>query len=245
MKLLLKKRFSNLHFFVINNYDFLQVLNIPNEYKNLDKPKVIIFKNYDEYINIYTDSFEYEKLTYFIKSYVYPLLNRLSIGNYIHVVNEKINFMVLLFYKAENINQELAANMAEYAKKLRGNVFFMYGCLEDQNQTTLALDFDVIENPQQLPQILVQEYINRGDRVKILRYKSETINSLNQIDVFLSNYLEHKLKPFLRSEKLPLVFKNNIYNLVGSNFESFINDNNYFDIVFFTKKNCGLCVEEF
>jgi thioredoxin-related protein len=53
------------------------------------------------------------------------------------------------------------------------------------------------------------------------------------------------LKKYLKSEKAPSILQkhNNIYQLVGENFESITLSEDKFVFVFFTRRNCGLCNE--
>ncbi len=54
------------------------------------------------------------------------------------------------------------------------------------------------------------------------------------------------LKKYLKSERLPnnqQLKVNNMYQLVGENFESIVMKENEFVFVMFTRRNCGLCNE--
>jgi len=54
------------------------------------------------------------------------------------------------------------------------------------------------------------------------------------------------LKKYLKSERLPnnqQLKVNNVYQLVGENFENIVMKENEFVFVMFTRRNCGLCNE--
>ena len=225
--------FEDLNFFSIDNITFISQLNIDEKHKNTDS-KIIIFKKYDEHINIYDSEFTYENLYNFIKTYTYPIVNTLSTNNYLYVINTRYSHMVLLF--KDEIDSDLLDNFQIHSPKFRGKIFSMYGLLSDQKQTVLGIDFAIKEN--ELPCVVIQLFNPEGVR----RYKTINVNE-NKMNEFFSNFQNGKLKRFLKGEKIDMSnIEDNVHRLVATNFKEFLNSDKYI-LMYFFKKNCGLCPE--
>jgi thioredoxin 1 len=232
--------FNDLHFYQMTNQTLIDTLNIESKYKN-SEPKIIIFKNYDERISIYSgDTNNFTKIENFIKAYTYPLVNKFTSTNYLYAVNNRLTFSVMLF----NGNDSLLEEFKESATKLRGNVFFMHGNLSEQSQTTLAIDFEVKE--EDLPVIVIQDYSSKDKTV--VRYKLSQIHSesSDKVSEFFLKYKYNALRRFLKSQNEPSqVLNGNIFNLVRSNFNRILVEENEdkYALVYFERRNCGPCLE--
>lgn len=244
----LTETFMDLNFVHIDNLDFINQLAINENDKNLNQ-KIIIFKKFDDLINVYNSDFKsYEKLEKFIRTYSYPIINQFSQTNFLYIVNSQLSYAVLVLPNKNELKEDLLENIYdEYynvAKNHRAELFFLYGNLDDQSQTTLSLDFEIEET--ELPVFVIQ-YTDMKDKI-FKRYKEKVeLDKLNEISEILNKYKYGALRRFLRSEKLPkqqMLDDSNVYNLVRKNFkELVVEKEDKWAIVYFTRRNCPQCIE--
>ena len=77
---------------------------------------------------------------------------------------------------------------------------------------------------------------------KVMEWTSSSKTILQVINIINSG----NLKKYLRSEKVEegrIMKENNVYRLVGDNFDNFISNQDKWTIVFFTRKKCSMCDE--
>lgn len=236
-------RFQDLHFYHITNSSILKHINTTASIKD---PSVIIMKEYDEKGNVFEGPFLESNLEDFIRIYSRPVLSPLNSDSYMYIMNEKKTFIALLVEEDEDeINQVLEERFYQNCLKYRSKIIGFFGDM----YTTLTNEFNI--KKAELPVMLIEEFVE-GNVIR--RFKS-VHNDLqgDGMDKFFENYFsgnlilnEGSLKKYLKSEKVPegqIIRENNIYRLVGDNFENFISNQDKWIIVFFTRKKCSMCDE--
>ena len=242
--------FPDRTFYKISNFSLIENLNIPKENKNL-KPKVLIFKIFDDNLNIFSPKketdFNSTNIESFIKAYTIPALNYFTSSNH---VNNKIEFTILVVNSNKTLNLEedvygpagleLYKEYYTQAIKYRGKMFFMIATYNDLSQTTINQDFDFTESD--LPIILINGY--NAEQTKNERYKSIP-NNLDNLSEFFEKYKYRVLPRFYISEPLPtnpFVYVN-VHKLVRKNFFDLVINSNENFLVYLVRRNCGLCNE--
>jgi len=196
-------------------------------------------KIYDEKVNVFEVEFTESNLEEFIRIYSRPVLSPLNSDSYMYIMNEKKTFIALLVEEDDDeSNQILEEKFYQNCLKYRSRIMGFYGDM----YTTLTKEFNL--KKAELPVMLIEEFI-QGNVLR--RYKS-VHNDLqgDGMDKFFENYFTGNLKKYLRSEKVEegrIMKENNVYRLVGDNFDNFISNQEKWTIVFFTRKKCSMCDE--
>lgn len=240
-------------FYKISNQTILDMLNIKQEYKNFS-PKILIFKTFDDNLNVFSPKniadFNAKNIENFIRGFSQPAINSFSPNNHIYVVNNKVEFTILVVNSNKTIDfhediyapegLQLYKDFYNEAMKYRGKVFFMLANFSDLSQTTIPQDFEFSE--ADLPIVIINGF--NSEKTKNERYKSAS-NDLEILSEFYEKYKYKALTRFLKSEDLPSnpYIHSNIYKLVRKNFFDLVVDSDKHFLVYLVRRNCGLCNE--
>jgi len=247
------ENFGETNFMKLSNQTIVEMLNIKQEYKNLS-PKILIFKTFDDNLNIFSpknlDDFNAKNIKNFIRGFIHPAIHSFSSNNHIYVVNNKVEFTILVVKSNKTIdfNEDIYApeglqlykNFYNEAMKYRGKVFFMLANFSDLSQTTIPQDFEF--NEANLPIVIINGY--NSEKTKNERFKSSQIE-LENLPEFYEKYKYKALPRFLKSEDLPSnpFVHTNVYKLVRKNFFNLVVDSDKHILIYLVRRNCGLCIE--
>jgi len=247
------ENYGEILFLKITNRSIIEKLNIKEEYRNLS-PKILIFKTYDDNLNIYSPKnlgdFNEDKIEHFIRSFSQPAIKAFNPINHMYVVNNKNEFTVLIVNSNKTIDfnediystdgLQLYKEFYNEAMQYRGKITFMLANYTDISQTTISQDFDI--SLADLPILIINGY-NSG-KTKIERFKS-TKEDLDNLADFYNKYKYKALPRFLKSEELPAnqFIHTNVYKLVRKNFFNLVVDSDKHFLIYLVRRNCGLCTE--
>lgn len=247
------ENFGEAIFMKLSNQTLIDMLNIIQEYKNLS-PKILIFKTFDDNLNVFSPKnsakFNAKNIVNFIRGFSQPAINAFSSNNHIYVVNNKIEFAILVVNSNKTIDfnddiyapegLQLYKDFYTEAMKYRGKVFFMLANFTDLSQTTIPQDFEF--NEKDLPIVIINGY--NPEKTRNERFKSSS-DDLDNLTEFYEKYKYKALPRFLKSEDLPnKVFVHpNVYKLVRKNFFNLVVDSDNHFLVYLIRRNCGLCNE--
>jgi hypothetical protein len=238
------EEYHSIKFFAIDKFEFIKNFKISEDDRNLN-PKIIILKIYDDFINVYNeDIFDYGKVSDFLRTFVYPVATKFTSADYFHLLNKHLTFAVLLVKDYKNDSLKLIEDFKQPAAENRGKISFLYGKFEDTHQTTLSFEFEIEE--VDLPICVIYKYSNEEKRA--IRYKltKEFAGKSENVIQFVNDYVNGKLKRYLKSEALPTkgdFLEENVYHLVRNNFDKIVLEENFNRWVFvlFIRGSCGQC----
>ncbi len=238
------EEYPNIKFLGIDNFELIKNLKISDSNLNLD-PKIIILKIYDDFINVYNDDiFNVEKVSNFLRTFVYPVVTRFTSSDYFHLINKHITFAVLLVKDYKNDSLKLIEEFQKPAAQYRGKISFLYGKLDDTHQTTLPFEFEIEE--EDMPICVIYKYSPEEKRGIRYILNKEFADKSDNVLQFVDDFVNGKLKRFLKSEGLPKkgdFLEENVYHLVRNNFDKILlgENINRWVLVLFIRGSCGQC----
>lgn len=238
------QEYPNIKFVGIDKFELIKNFKISDSNLNLN-PKLIILKIYDDFINVYIDDiFNFEKVSTFLRTFVYPVATRFTSSDYFHLINKHMTIAVLLVKDYKNDSLKLIEEFKKPAEQYRGNISFLYGKFDDTHQTTLAFEFEIEEND--MPICVIFKY--SPEEKRWIRYKlnKEFADKSDNVLQFIDDFVNGKSKRFLKSEALPKkgdFLEENVYHLVRNNFDKILlgENINRWVLVLFIRGSCGQC----
>ncbi|XP_032825787.2 protein disulfide-isomerase-like [Petromyzon marinus] len=205
--------------------------------QGVEKDGLVLFKKFDEAKVFYDGAINKESVLKFIQRHELPMVVEFSseIANKLFSNSVKVHNVLFFSNGTENL-QEIKNNFREVAPEFRDKILFV------------SIDADVEENKQVLeffgveaedcPTLRLIEVEKTMDKFK----PDSDDFSAESLRAFCSGFVEGTLKPFLKSEEVPVDWDHGtVQVLVGKNFEevAFDNDKNVF--VKFYAEWCGHC----
>src|SRR5689334_19494017 len=83
------EKFQHLHFYCFTNTSIFHHLNVS---ETPPQSSIIIFKTFDEEVNVYSGFFTNEDVHKFIKVFSRPVLSKLNGDSYLYIMNQRISF---------------------------------------------------------------------------------------------------------------------------------------------------------
>jgi protein disulfide-isomerase A1 len=195
---------------------------------------IVLFKKFDEPKVVHSGATDVESIKAFINEHKDP-----SVFNFDQKTAQKIFgegkdalFLIVSDNEAGAKAQEAVRGVA---KELKGKLALSIAKIEDNFGSRLAEYIGVTK--EHLPAIrLVRPSKNN------LKYLFEHDISIETIRSFFSDFVENKLKPFFKSEKLPEPdHEENVKIVVGKNFDSVVINNDKNVLVEYYAPWCGHC----
>jgi len=149
------------------------------------------------------------------------------------IYDEKVNVFEVEFTES-NLEEFIRIYSRPVLSPLNSDSY-MY--IMNEKKTFIALLVE--EDDDESNQILEEKFYQN-----CLKYRSRIMGFYG--DMYTTLTKEFNLKKYLRSEKVEegrIMKENNVYRLVGDNFDNFISNQDKWTIVFFTRKKCSMCDE--
>ena len=197
----------------------------------------VIFKNFDEKKNIFSDILSASNLVKFVNIYSYPKVIDFSKDTSYLIFTKRIPSLVIFTLK----NAKFYEEQLKLLKKI-------YPIVKDKLKLFLIDKREVMAG--RLAEYCRISLINIP-KVFIIHAKSETptkfemteeINEKNLIK-FIDKWSKGELKPFIRSEKIPKNNNDDLFTLVGYNFNEEVLENDKDVLIYFVSPWCKICQE--
>ena len=222
--------YNNIKFYISSN----EVLTNASQ----SNSSIVIFKYFDEKINIYEGNYEVNNILKFIESHMFPIVIPLNKDHYLEEVSDKHRMSIILFKsKNSQISEELDLLYKNLAKKYKENLSFFISYLDTSSERKLAEFFTFQE--ESLPRIGVVHFNNEST---FYRFPYKTITEEN-LSLFLDELIERKIPRYFKSEEIPIGNSGPIIKIVGDSWNDWVIKNNKEVLVYFYAPWCYKCKE--
>lgn len=196
----------------------------------------VLFRNFDESPVVYSGSTSSSAVIDWMNAQSVPTL--IDFGDdYIEPIFGQRKAAVFLFRNTEDDESDFSKTFADAALKLKGDILFVKSGVKDGIQHRLAEFIGVEES--MLPTIRI---LNPAKNMAKFTYEG-SVKELNfdALKVFVDNFKEDKLVPFLKSADIPEDNSEPVKILVGKNFKEMVYDSGNDVLVKFYAPWCGHC----
>lgn len=199
-----------------------------------EKDSVVLFKKFDEKRNDLKGEITKEKINEFIKSHSTPLVMKFD-DKCAQVIFGK-NQPGLFLYRDKNSekSKEYEEIMRKVAEKVKGKLQVVVSDIKEGLESRLA-DYVGVKS-EDLPSVRIAD--TRVDLKKYIMQGEITVENINK---FVDDWDEGKLKPHLKSQEIPKTQDKPVYTIVGKSFEDVVINSDKDVLVKFYAPWCGHC----
>ncbi|CAL0321931.1 unnamed protein product [Lupinus luteus] len=225
---------DDVNFYQTVNPDVAKLFHID---PNVKRPALVLIKKEDEKLNHFDGQFAKSEIEKFVTTNKLPLVTVFTMEGAPEIFENPTKnqvFIYLLLFATSNDSEKLIPVFREAAKNFKGKLIFVY--VESDNEE--------VGKP-------VSEYFGiGGDAPKVLAYTGNedgqkfVLNgevTFDNIKVFGENFLEGKLKPYLKSDPVPESNDGDVKIVVGSNFDEIVLDESKDVLLEIYAPWCGHC----
>ena len=212
---------------------------VSNEKEVLDKYQVkagsvTLFKKFDEGRNDLTENITEEKINEFINAHSTPLVMKFD-DKAAQLIFGK-NQPALVLYRDKNSEKtaELDKIMTEYAPEITGKLQVVITDIKEGLESRLAEYIGV--KAEDLPTVRIHD-----TRVDLKKYNLVGDITKENIQKFVKDWEDGKLKPTLKSQEIPEKQDKPVYTIVGKSFEDVVINSDKDVLVKFYAPWCGHC----
>ncbi|OIW03929.1 hypothetical protein TanjilG_30205 [Lupinus angustifolius] len=221
---------DDVNFYQTVNPDVAKLFHID---PNVKRPALVLIKKEDEKLNHFDGQFAKSEIENFVTTNKLPLVTVFTMEGAPEIFENPTKYQLLLF-ATSNDSEKLIPVFREAAKSFKGKLIFVY--VESDNEE--------VGKP-------VSEYFGiGGDAPKVLAYTGNEDGkkfvlddevTFDNIKVFGENFLEGKLKPYLKSDPVPESDDGDVKIVVGSNFDEIVLDESKDVLLEIYAPWCGHC----
>ena len=212
---------------------------VSNEKEVLEKYQVkagsvTLFKKFDEGRNDLTENITEEKINEFINAHSTPLVMKFD-DKAAQLIFGK-NQPALVLYRDKNSEKtaELDKIMTEYAPEITGKLQVVITDIKEGLESRLAEYIGV--KAEDLPTVRIHD-----TRVDLKKYNLVGDITKENIQKFVKDWEDGKLKPTLKSQEIPEKQDKPVYTIVGKSFEDVVINSDKDVLVKFYAPWCGHC----
>lgn len=221
---------DDVSFYQTVNPDVAKLFNID---ANVKRPALVLLKKEPEKLSLFDGQFTKSAIAEFVFANKLPLVTTFTRESAPLIFESEIKKQVLLF-ATSNDSERVLPTFEDAAKLFKGKLIFVY----------VELDNEDVGKP-------VSEYFGvPGDASTVLAYTGnddarkfilEGELTLENIKVFGENFLEDKLKPFMKSDPVPETNDGDVKIVVGNNFDEIVLDESKDVLLEIYAPWCGHC----
>ncbi|KAL2983964.1 hypothetical protein AAZX31_12G064800 [Glycine max] len=197
------------------------------------RPALILLKKEEEKLNHFDGQFVKAEIADFVTSNKLPLVTIFTRESAPVIFESQIKKQLLLFVTS-NDTEKFVPVFKEAAKKFKGKLIFVHVELDNEDVGKPVADYFGITGNG--PKVLA--YTGNDDGRKFLLDEELTVDT---ITAFGNDFLEEKLKPFLKSDPVPESNDGDVKIVVGNNFDEIVLDESKDVLLEIYAPWCGHC----
>lgn len=199
-------------------------------------PAVILYRKFDEAVTEYPypiSSLTTTDLETWIKELAVPILDQVNADNYQVYAQSGKPLAYLFLDPSDAKKDEYLELVRPVAAKYKGKVNFVWIDAIQFGDHAKSLNL----NEAKWPAFVVQDL---GKQLKYPYDQSKALDAAD-IDALVEGYLDGKIEPSLKSQPIPEEQKENVFELVGKQFDEVVFDDSKDVFVEFYAPWCGHC----
>ena len=201
---------------------------------NATEGKVSLFKKFDELQNHLHEDLSEESIKKFISTHGSPLVMGFDEKSAQLVFGKNTPGLFLYRDKNAENTESLDKTVKELAQKLKGKIQVVITDIKEGLETRLAEYIGI--KSEDLPTVRIHD--TRQDLKKYTLAQDLTSENISK---FVEDWIAGNLKASLKSEEIPATQPDNVYTLVGKNFNDIVLDPTKDVLVEFYAPWCGHC----
>ncbi|KAF4556225.1 Thioredoxin-like protein 1 [Elsinoe fawcettii] len=202
------------------------------EKEGVKQPSIVLYKSFDEGKNTFSEKFDTEAITSFIKTAATPLIGEVGPETYSGYMAAGIP-LAYIFAEEQSERDELAKELKPVAEKFKGKVSFATIDAKAFGQHAGNLNLEV----GKWPAFAIQE-INKNQKFP---YAQDDKITAKAVEKFVSDFVSGKVEPSIKSEPIPESNDGPVTVIVAKNYEQIVKDDKKDVLVEFYAPWCGHC----
>ncbi|TKY67222.1 disulfide isomerase 1-4 [Spatholobus suberectus] len=200
---------------------------------SVKRPALVLLKKEEEKLNHFDGKFVKAEIADFVSSNKLPLVTTFTRESAPSIFESQIKKQLLLFVTS-NDTEKFVPVFKETAKLFKGKLIFVHVEVDNEDVgKPVAVYFGITGNA---PKVLA--YTGNDDGRKFLLDGEMTVDT---ITAFGNDFLEDKLKPFLKSDPVPESNGGDVKIVVGNNFDEIVLDESKDVLLEIYAPWCGHC----
>ncbi|KAM0786152.1 hypothetical protein ACM66B_006960 [Microbotryomycetes sp. NB124-2] len=196
-------------------------------------PTVVLYKTFDEGRNEYTGEIAADKLASFAKEHAVPLLDEISPDNFAMYAEAGLP-LAYIFVESTNAKRaEITKAIEPVARDYKGKVNFVW--IDSNKFADHAKSLNLAE--PKWPAFAIQDI---AAMTKFPLDQSQAVDE-KHVRAFVKDFVAGKIKPSIKSEKVPASQDEPVYVLVADDFDKVVDDKSKDLFVEFYAPWCGHC----
>ncbi|XP_027346620.1 protein disulfide isomerase-like 1-4 [Abrus precatorius] len=200
---------------------------------SVKRPALVLLKKEEEKLNYFDGQFVKAEIASFVSSNKLPLVTTFTRESAPSIFESQIKKQLLLFVSS-NDTEKLVPVFEEAAKFFKGKLVFVHVAMDNEDVGKPVADYFGITG--NAPKVLA--FTGNDDGRKFLLDGEVTVDN---IKAFGNNFLEDKLKPFLKSDPVPESNDGDVKIVVGDNFDEIVLDESKDVLLEIYAPWCGHC----
>ena len=205
---------------------------------NLEKnERLVIFKKFDEKKSIFNGALTSKNIINFVNIYSYPKVIEFTDDTSYLIFLKRNPSLVIFDSKGDERYKKNLKLLNDLWPKVNGKLKLFVCNIKDAMSISLAKYCFV--TPINIPKVFIVHAKTENPTKYELK---DEINEENLLK-FIDNWSKGKIKPFIRSENIPIKNDGPLFTLVGDNFKEEVFKDDKDVLVYFTSPMCRVCKE--
>jgi len=209
---------------------------IREKYHGDDNTFVTIFKRFDEYKVDYTGELESRRLKEFVNEHQFPIVIDYTEKGSERIFGQSAIPAVFLFIDQSDASTKAGEEFREVAEKLKGRAFFAQVNMTAASHSRISDFFGVTKN--RVPAVRIAQ---PTDGAAPQKYKMDDDIPSENVEEYYKDYVDGKLRTYLKSEPIPDASGDAVRTVVAQNFKKVVLDPSKDVLIEFYAPWCGHC----
>ncbi|KAL1952549.1 hypothetical protein VTO42DRAFT_4824 [Malbranchea cinnamomea] len=200
--------------------------------EEVDQPSIVLYKDFDERKDVFTDKFDADAIESFIKTASIPLVGVIGPETYASYISAGVP-LAYIFAETQEERDHFATELKPLAKKLKGSINFATIDAKAFGAHAGNLNLD----PEKFPAFAIQ------DTIANKRYPYDQAKKITEKDIsqFVHDVLNGKIEPSIKSEPIPESQEGPVTVVVAHTYQELVIDNDKDVLLEFYAPWCGHC----